>query len=221
MTGAEGRAHYDKVLLENNPISIEVARSEDFDIPGPAGPIGARSYVPLGLDDSQPPAALVFYHGGGWVIGSIAQAAIRPAARWPRKVAASVYSVDYRLAPEHPFPAAVDDAYAAAVWLVDNAGELGVDPDRIALGDDSAGGNLAAVVTHLARDGGGPRFAFQLLIYPATDVLLALDLPSYALLRERHFITPELMAWYHKHYFATAPDPHRHPPLAGPRRRFP
>ena len=73
MTGAEGRAHYDKVLLENNPISIEVARSEDFDIPGPAGPIGARSYVPLGLDDSQPPAALVFYHGGGWVIGSIAQ----------------------------------------------------------------------------------------------------------------------------------------------------
>ena len=132
--------------------------------------------------------------------------------------------MDYRLAPEHPFPAAVDDAYAAAVWLVDNAGELGVDPDRIALGGDSAGGNLAAVVTHLARDGGGPRFAFQLLIYPATDVLQALDLPSYAPLRERHFITPELMAWYHKHYFATAPDPTdiRHSPaLAGDFRNLP
>jgi acetyl esterase len=199
MTGPEGRAYYDKVLLENNPITIEVAATDDFDIPGPHGPIGVRSYVPLGLDRSQPNPALVFYHGGGWVIGSVASRdqTCRALATEGHCI---VYSIDYRLAPEHKFPAAIDDAYAAACWAVDSAARLGIDPDRIALGGDSAGGNLTAVVTHLARDNGGPTFAFQLLIYPATDIFLTLGLPSYELLHEGHFITAELMQWYRDHY---------------------
>jgi len=229
MSAVDARARYDAVLLENNPVTIEVAQSEDFEIPGPGGVIGIRSYVPHALDQADAvnhdglAPALVFFHGGGWVIGSVASRdqTCRALATEGRCI---VYSVDYRLAPEHPFPAAVDDAYAAAVWIVDHARELGVDSARIALGGDSGGGNLAAVVTHLARDRAGPSFAFQLLIYPATDAMQTLDLPSYRLLDERMFITPELVAWYRMHYFPTDVDPSdiRHSPaLAGNFRNLP
>jgi len=206
MAASEARAYYDEVLLENNPVTIDVAQSEDFDISGPHGPIGIRSYIPPGLDRARPAAALVFYHGGGWVVGSVASRdqTCRALATEGNCI---VYSVDYRLAPEHKFPAAVDDADAAAVWAVENAANLGVDPDRIALGGDSSGGNLTAVVTHLARDRGGPMFAFQLLIYPSTDPFLTLGLPSYQLLKEGNFITAELMAWYRRHYFPPNIDP--------------
>jgi acetyl esterase len=148
---------------------IQMARVERVAVPGPASTLPARLYVPEGLPDAAAPL-LVYFHGGGWVIGDL-----DTHDGVCRLLAASadvaVLSVDYRLAPEHPFPAAVEDALAAFLWAAANAADLGADPARIAIGGDSAGGNLAAAVSILARDAGGATPAMQLLIYPATDVV--------------------------------------------------
>src|SRR4051812_25944685 len=143
----------------------EVAAVDDRTVPGPAGDIPVRVYRPAG-DGAQP--VLVFFHGGGWVICDLDShdATCRALAN---RSGATVVSVDYRLAPEAVFPAAVDDCVAATKWIGEHGGELGVDSSRLAVGGDSAGGNLAAVVAIAARDTGGPPIAFQLLIYPATD----------------------------------------------------
>ena len=135
-------------------------------IPGPAGEIPIRVYSP---ETSKPAPALVYFHGGGWVIGDLdtVDGICRSLAN---KAGCMVVSVDYRLAPEAKFPAAVEDCYAATQWVASNASELGVDRDRIAVGGDSAGGNLSAVVSQIARHRGGPKLAFQLLIYPGTDM---------------------------------------------------
>jgi acetyl esterase len=127
--------------------------------------LAVRAYRPV-IDEELP--ALVFFHGGGWTIGDLDthDVVCRQLALGAR---CAVFSVDYRLAPEHPFPAAVDDCFFATRFVFENAKTLGVDPQRIAVGGDSAGGNLAAVVALMARDGGGPPLAYQLLIYPATD----------------------------------------------------
>lgn len=136
-------------------------------VPGPAGDIPVRLYYPS--DDEVHPA-LVFAHGGGWSICSIEthDGLCREIAN---RSGCVVVSVEYRLAPEHVFPAAAEDFYAAASWVVENAGDIGVDPARVAVGGDSAGGNLAAVVGYIARDRSGPRFAFQLLAYPGLDAV--------------------------------------------------
>ena len=150
------------------PRPLPMARVDALRIPTAAGGVGARFYLPPNLPGGTPPPLLVFFHGGGWVIGDLdthdgvcrflaAQAGL------------AVLSVDYRLAPEHPFPAANEDAWAAYTWAHANAAELGIDPARIAVGGDSAGGNMAAVVAMRVRDEGGPPLAHQLLIYPVTD----------------------------------------------------
>jgi acetyl esterase len=137
----------------------------DVSIPGPAGEIPARHYRPAA---AEPTPLLVFYHGGGWTIGDLDthDALCRLTCR---DADVHVLSVDYRLAPEHPAPAAVDDAYVAFRWAHEHARALGAIPGKIAVGGDSAGGNLAAVVSQLARDEGGPMPALQWLIYPRTD----------------------------------------------------
>jgi acetyl esterase len=112
--------------------------------------------------------ALVFFHGGGWTIGDVDTHDVL-CRQLALGAGCMVLSVDYRLGPEHPFPAAVDDCFAAVRWTLENAAKLGIDPQRVAVGGDSAGGNLAAVVALLARDAGGPSIAYQLLVYPATD----------------------------------------------------
>jgi acetyl esterase len=142
-----------------------VARIEDLRVPGPQGPIGGRIYAPV-RGESLP--ALLYMHGGGWVVGDIDShdSVCRALAG---RAGCMVLSLDYRMAPEHRFPAAVDDSWAGLVWLHENAAAIGADPDRLAVGGDSSGGNLAAVVARWARERGGPRIAAQVLIYPVTN----------------------------------------------------
>jgi acetyl esterase len=148
---------------------LPMARCEELGIPGPAGRLPGRLYVPAALDGGGAPPLLVYFHGGGWVIGDLDTH--DGVCRFLAAAAGvAVLSIGYRLAPEHPFPAAVEDALAGFLWAAENAAELGADPSRIAIGGDSAGGNLAAVASMLVRDAGEVAPAMQLLIYPATDV---------------------------------------------------
>jgi acetyl esterase len=148
---------------QNAPKDVE---TRDFAIPGPHGDIPVRFYTPAGVPT--PSGLLVYYHGGGWVIGDLDthDGHCRRMAAWG---ACRVMAVHYRLAPEHPFPKGHDDALAAATWAFDRAKEIGVDPKRIAVGGDSAGGNLAASVALDLKDDPGRQLAFQLLLYPATS----------------------------------------------------
>lgn len=142
--------------------------TRDLTIPGPGGALAARLYTPPGLAAKDNPI-LIFFHGGGWFFGNLDTH--DPICRMlAAHTPCLVLSIDYRLAPENPFPAAVDDAYAALEWTAAHAAELGADASRIAVGGDSAGGNLAAVISIIARDRNGPRIAQQLLFYPVTDL---------------------------------------------------
>jgi acetyl esterase len=179
----------------------QVAKVEDRKIPGPGGQIQLRIYTPAG---AAPMGALVFFHGGGWVVGDIASHDVlcRSLANGANCV---TISVDYRLAPEAKFPAAAEDSYAATKWVADNAAALGVDAKRIAVGGDSAGGNLAAVVAQMARDRGGPSVKFQLLIYPATD--WAHESASQKEFSEDGFILSRAdMVWFYGHYMNSDAD---------------
>jgi acetyl esterase len=162
--------------------------------------IAVRAYRPV-RDEVLP--ALVFFHGGGWTIGDLDTHDVlcRQLAAGAR---CAVFSVDYRLAPEHPFPAAVEDCYAATRYVHSHAGQLGVDSGRIAVGGDSAGGNLAAVVALMARDGGAPRLACQLLIYPATDQRC--HFPSHERNGEGYLLTRDAIRYFRAAYLPRAKD---------------
>lgn len=177
-----------------------VARVENLRAPGPAGDIPVRLYAPAA---DGPLPALVFFHGGGFVIGDLEShdALCRMLAN---RAGCAVLSIDYRLAPEHKFPAAADDCYAATVWAHKSAASLGIDPARIAVGGDSAGGNLAAVVAQMARDQGGPPVVFQLLIYPVTDYDFGTR--SYRDNAEGYFLTTDTMRWFWGHYLTDDSD---------------
>jgi acetyl esterase len=181
---------------------LPMDRVEGLELPGPAGAIPTRLYVPRG-PVQRPRPLLVYYHGGGWVIGDLDthDGLCRFLATHADVV---VLSVDYRLAPEHPFPAAVEDALAAFEWASAHTGEIGADPARIAVGGDSAGGNLAAAVSLLARDGDGPRPAMQLLIYPVTDT--AGGQPSRDLFATGFMLTRADMDWFESHYLPDGAD---------------
>jgi acetyl esterase len=189
--------------------TIEVERVSELEIPGPAGPIGARLYAPAGLPDPAP--LIVYYHGGGHVICDL-DTHDQPCRFLAAEVPALLLSVDYRLGPEHPFPAAVDDSLAAFRWAAEEAAQLGADPARIAVAGDSAGANLATVVAQLAAEGDGPKPCFQALIYPVTDY--AEKRPSYSTFAEGFFLTREEMDWFRDNYFADAAD--RTDPRASP-----
>ncbi|MFB6296440.1 MAG: alpha/beta hydrolase [Halobacteriales archaeon] len=167
-------------------------------------------YTPEG---EGPFPVLTFYHGGGWVIGTLDTH--EPICRALAGAAdCVVVSVDYRLAPEHPFPAALEDCYAATRWVSDNAATLHADPDRVAVGGDSAGGNLAAAVAQACRDHGGPELVHQLLVYPVTDH--AFDTDSYAENAEGYFLTRADMEWFWDHYLDSRFDGNN--PYASPLR---
>jgi acetyl esterase len=182
---------------------IPMARVEAIEVPGQAGPIPARFYVPGGLPAGAAAPLLVYYHGGGWVIGDLDTH--DGVCRFLAAAAGvMVLSVDYRLAPEHPFPAAVEDAWAGFAWAAANAAEMGADPARIGVAGDSAGGNLAAVVSLLAKAGGGAMPAMQLLLYPPTDS--AGDLPSRNLFSEGFLLTKDDMDTFERHYLPPGTD---------------
>ena len=181
----------------------EVESVEDLHAPGPAGDVRVRLYRPRGAADAGPLPALVYFHGGGWTIGDLDthDVVCRSLADLAR---CAVASVDYRLAPEHRFPAAVDDAVAATRWVARESGRLGLDARRIAVGGDSAGGNLAAVVALVARDEGGPPLAMQTLIYPATD--MAADTASHLRYAEGHLLTRAAILWFKGNYLRDTAD---------------
>lgn len=206
LTPDEARAYYLAARLVSNPEPPEMAAVEDLGIPAPHGAIPARLYRPhdIRLVEGLAPA-LVFFHGGGWVIGNLEthDVACRALAHAGGLI---VISVDYRLAPEHKFPAAVDDALTATQWVADNARSLGIDAARLSVGGDSAGGNLAAVVALAARDGKGPALAGQVLIYPATDFAMAH--PSHSEPETSVLLTHSVIRWFRDHYLTGTADIH-------------
>src|SRR5438128_7647000 len=199
---AEARELYLKGRFVTNPEPPELASVQEIAIPGPGGAIPARVYTPkmLRRTDGMAPC-LVFFHGGGWVIGNLDSHDVvcRMLAHEGELI---VISVDYRLAPEHKFPAAADDAVTATKWVAANAAQLGIDAGHLLVGGDSAGGNLAAVVALAARDGDGPKLAGQLLIYPATD--FAMSHPSHSEPETSILLTHSVIKWFGNHYLGGA-----------------
>ncbi|MBX3027922.1 alpha/beta hydrolase [bacterium] len=200
-----------ELLSQMRGAEVAIASAVDRTIPGPAGTIPVRFYTPNG---TPPFPLLVYFHGGGWVLGSLDthDEICRSLANGAGCV---VVSVDYRLAPEHRYPAAAEDCHAATQWCAAHAAELGADASRIAVGGDSAGGNLAAVVAQMARDRGGPRLVFQLLIYPATDA--ACDTVSQRENAEGYLLTARDMTWFWGHYLGEG-TPRASEPYASPLR---
>jgi acetyl esterase len=185
---------------------------EDREIAGPAGKIPIRIYRPEGKG---PFPVLVFFHGGGWVLGNI-ESHDTVCRELTHAADCITVSVDYRLAPEHKYPAAPEDCYAATRWAVENASSFNGDSTRVAIGGDSAGGNLTAVVALMARDRGGPKLAYQLLIYPVTDHYTR-NKPSYEENGEGYFLTKDAMVWFWDYYVSSedeAKQPYVSPLLA-------
>jgi acetyl esterase len=200
MAPAEARRQMSRRASQGTPEAL--ARVEDRKIAGPGGEIPIRIYTPEG---AAPFGALVYFHGGGWVLGDI-EMTDQPCRLLAKAAGCVIVSVEYRLAPEHKFPAGPEDCYCATRWVAENAASIGIDPNRIAVGGTSAGGTLAAAVAMLARDRGGPRIAYQLLIYPATTA--ALDTSS-----QRQFSSDSYyvlsradMEWFWGHYLAGEND---------------
>ena len=201
MTPAEARAQMEATAQSRKAEPLPVDRVEERMIPGPAGNIRLRLYWP---NSAVPVPAIVYFHGGGHVIGSLDTHDLI-ARNLCAGAEALVASVDYRMGPEHRFPAAVDDCFAALEWVHTNAESLGADPDRVGVHGDSAGANLAAVVALLARDAGGPRLRLQSLVYPVADYNLAGDsYEKYA--RGCGLLTKEAMVWFRDHYLRGPAD---------------
>jgi acetyl esterase len=198
LSAPEARDFYMQARFVMNSEPPELKSAEPLVIPAPHGTIPARIYTPKSLRQNNGLApCLVFFHGGGWVIGNLETHDV-VCRQLAHEGGLIVISVDYRLAPEHKFPAAVDDATTATQWIAANARQHGIDASRLIVGGDSAGGNLAAVVALDARDGNGPRIAGQLLIYPATD--FSRKHASHRELDTSVLLTHSGIDWFVNHY---------------------
>jgi len=207
----------------SQPPAPDIAAVLALQASGPHGPIPMRLYQPLHAADQGPLPVLVYFHGGGWVIGDL-DTHDTLCRQLANSAGIAVLAVDYRLGPEHRFPAAVQDSVAATVWVHEHATQLGLDPRRMAVGGDSAGGNLAAVVAIAARDlcrarPGALPLAFQLLIYPATDMRRGAE--SHQRNGQGYLLTRDTITYFHDHYITDAAhdqdwraSPLLHPDLA-------
>ena len=224
MNPAEARAQMEATAMSRKAEPLPIARIEERMIPGPAGPLRLRLYWPnvagnAGNATGVVPA-IAYYHGGGHVIGSLDTHDLI-ARNLCAGAAALIASVDYRMGPEHKFPAAVDDCFAALRWLHGNAASLGADPNRLGVHGDSAGANLAAVVALMARDAGGPQLRLQSLVYPVADYTLSGA--SYGKFAEGYgLLTRAAMVWFQERYLRSPADqqdwrasPIKAPSLAG------
>jgi acetyl esterase len=188
-----------RTVLQPDPAAVAECRDLH------AGGVPARLYRGAGTDAAATLPCLIYFHGGGWVIGDLESHDV-VCRQLANLAQCCVISVDYRLAPEHKFPAAVDDSAAATKWIIGNAADLKIDPARVAVGGDSAGGNLAAVLALMARDGTLPPIGYQLLIYPVTD--LAASFPAYDRIKEGYLLVAETMHWFLDHYLTRPGDAH-------------
>jgi len=219
LTPEEARRVYRDRRSFTQPEPVEVAAVEGLQAEGPHGPIPLRLVRPLGANAAVALPVLVYYHGGGWVIGDL-DTHDTLCRQLANQAGCAVVAVDYRMGPETRFPAAVDDCIAATTWVQRNAGRLKLDGSRLAVGGDSAGGNLAAVVALAARESGELPIRFQLLIYPATD--MRRGHASHSTNGEGYLLTRDTIAYFHDHYIDDArhdldwrASPLLHPNLAG------
>lgn len=201
MEVAEARLTFAGLVASLPRSAAKVASVVNRTIPGPGGELGLRIFTPEGAG---PFPALVYFHGGGWVIGDV-EVYDDPCREVCSRAGVVVVSVDYRLAPEHPFPAAPDDCAAATKWVVANAASIKVDASRLAVGGDSAGGNLAAGVAQRFRDENGPKISAQLLIYPVarTDGVATVSMVENAV---GYLLQRKDMEWFGMHYLKGAGD---------------
>jgi acetyl esterase len=195
LSAGEMREAFRGLALAVGPRHVPIGKIENGELPGPAGPLRIRVYTPV-APAAEPLAGLIYFHGGGWVFGDLDthDGICRTLAN---EAACRVVAVDYRLAPAHAFPAAVDDSYAATTWVAENAARLGIDANRLAIGGDSAGGNLAAVVCQRAKLN-GPRLALQVLFCPVMD--MSIDTPSRRALAAGYFLDEAMIDWSLKLY---------------------
>ena len=213
LSPTQARAEFKKLCTLPDQKMAPIGRMEDVEAVGPDGPVPLRLYTPVAAGGSALPA-LVYFHGGGFVLGdldcfdSICRALADSSG-------CRIVSVDYRLAPEHPFPAAVEDCFAALKWIEANAASLGIDANRIAVGGDSAGGNLAAVVSQLAQVNNGPHIALQMLIYPITT--MRPDSPSSFAFSPTILRGPAIN-WFYSHYVPDGGEDHADDPRLSPLR---
>ncbi len=205
LSPSEARQHYNQ-RASNLPVDPIVGDVVDRSLPGPGGEIPIRIYRPADAgpasSDATTTAALMFFHGGGWVIGTVDTHDVVCRALC-EKIGATVISVEYRLAPEHPFPAAPDDCTAATKWVAEHGEEIGVDGTRIAVCGDSAGGNLASVVVLDCAN--GPKISAQALVYPAVDASREAR-GSLVENAEGYLLTTDAMSWFYDHYAPTAEE---------------
>lgn len=199
LTPAEARRMYLERRSFTQPDAPAVGEVRDLRADGPHGDIALRAYRPLGAASGARLPGLVYFHGGGWTIGDLDTHDVL-CRELANGAGCAVVAVDYRLAPEHRFPCAVDDCLAATRWVHRHADALGIDAARLAVGGDSAGGNLAAVVAQLARDGGDLPLSFQLLVYPATDQRLGQA--SHQTNGQGYLLTADSMRYFRGHYIA-------------------
>jgi len=203
LTPNEARTAYVNSRKVLQPPPENVSEVRDLTAPGPASEIPLRLYrgTATGADEKLP--VLLYYHGGGWLLGDL-ESHDGVCRRFANAARCCVISVDYRMAPEHKFPACVDDCAAATRWVAEQAKPLRIHADRVAVGGDSAGGNLAAVMALLSRDGALPPLVFQLLIYPSTDMMMTTV--SSQNIGDGVPLTSKTMRWFIDHYIRNAAD---------------
>ena len=198
---AESREQLMQTVKKFSDVPVQLPKIINQTIPGPAGEIPIRIYIP---EESKVLPVTLFYHGGGWVQGNL-DSHDNVVRYMAARSGSILVAVDYRLAPENPFPAAVEDAYAALKWVAGNAKLFSGDPSKIAVMGDSAGGNLSAVVSLMARDKNGPKISRQILVYPATN-LKTLDTDSYMFFGEGFMLTRKEIEWFRAHYLPNKSD---------------